>query len=105
VPGREHAERHVEVDVLVAVGVVNARSSGVGHEQRVGLVILERAGHPERQRPARAFVELAAARRARPVGLFFARPDSLDASPVDDGRAGVAARGQLIFAMICLTIV
>ena len=53
----QHAERHVEVDVLVAVGVDDARAARVGHEQRVRLVGLEGAGDAERQRPLRALVE------------------------------------------------
>ncbi len=49
VAGAEHAEGHVEVDVLVPVHVPDTRPASVGHEQRVRVVRLERAGDAERE--------------------------------------------------------
>ena len=48
VAGGEHAEGHVEVDVLVAVGIGDPAAARIGHEQRVGVVGLEGAGDAER---------------------------------------------------------
>ena len=48
VAGGEDAEGHVEVDVLVAVRIADARAARIGHEQRVRVVGLERARDAER---------------------------------------------------------
>jgi len=57
VAGGEHAEGHVEVDVVVAIGVADVRAARIGHEQRIGVVGLEGAGHAQRQGALRPFVQ------------------------------------------------
>ena len=72
--GGQHAEGHVEVDVLVAVRVPDPRAARIGHEQRVRVVGLERAGHAQRHRALGAHVQLGAARGARPVRRLLPLP-------------------------------
>ena len=82
VAGGEHAEGHVEVDVLVAVGIGDAAAAGIGHEQRVGVVGLEGAGDAERQCVAGALEQLGAPRGAASVFGFLARADLGNACPI-----------------------
>ncbi len=79
----KYAEGHVEVDVLVAVGVGDARPARIGHEQRIGIVGLERTRHAERHRLTCALEQGGALRRAIPVDLFLARTDVGDAYSTD----------------------
>ena len=83
VAGGQHPERHVEVEVLVAVGVPHPGAAALADEERVRVVGLERAGDAERHRLASAGVELGAARGARTVGCLFALDDRLDAGAID----------------------
>ncbi len=83
VSGGQDAEGHVEVDVLVAVGVPDAAAARIGHEGRIRVIDLERAGHPERQRLARTLEQGGALCRPLSVGRLLARADLGDASPID----------------------
>ncbi len=85
VAGGEHAEGHVEVDVLVAVRVADARAARIGHEQRVGIVGLERGRDAEGHRLARSREQLGAPRRAAAVLGLLPRADLGDPRPIDPG--------------------
>src|SRR4051794_32891590 len=79
VPGRKDAKGHVEVDVLIAIDVVDTRAARVDHEQGVRVIRLERARDAERQRLLGALVELRGRRRPAPILLLLAREDARDA--------------------------
>jgi hypothetical protein len=87
----EDAEGHVEVDVLVAVGVPDPRATTIGHEQRVGIVRLKRAGDAQRQGLRGPRVQLRAAPCPLAVGGFLAPPDladpiAVELATLDDGH-------------------
>ena len=82
VPGGEHAEGHVEVDVLVAVRIGDAAAARIGHEQRVRVVRLEGAGDAQRHGLPGALEQLGAATGAAAVFLLLARADLGHACPI-----------------------
>ena len=104
VPGHQRAEAKVEIDVLVAIEIVNVGSLGVFHKQRPGLVTAEVAGYA--QRHAR-FGALERGLRTRgtcfKAGKFFLEKVVHGNHPLPRGRSIVrrAGRMQLDLDAIC----
>ena len=86
VAGGQHAEGHVEVDVVVAVRVPDMRAAGVLHEQRIRVVRLKRRRDTERQRLLCPLMQPRAGGRARAVARLLALEDLGNAGAVDRGR-------------------
>ena len=100
VAGGKHPEGHVEVDVLVAIGIPDARAAAIGHEERIRLVGLERAGYAERHRLQRSRVQRRAAWRAGAVLGQLALEHGGHAGTVDDGVAYLGQRDPSLASIL-----
>ena len=95
VPGHQRAETKIEIDVLIAIEVVNVASLGIFHKQGPGLVTAEVAGYAKRH--AR-FCPLERSARAGGTGFkageFFLKKVVHGILPLPRGRSIVKRAGR-----------